>query len=63
MVNSLTLLTMTFLAPDTFLLYTSLDEGTVMMVSTQPKADRIPTLFAQADQPSAVGFDPVDRVI
>ena len=33
-----------------------------MMVSTEDGSDRVPSLFAQSHQPSAVAFDPVDRV-
>ena len=48
--------------PSKFLLSTSLEEGTVIMISLDEYTTRHPVVLVQADQPTAVDFDPVKQV-
>ncbi|XP_076810906.1 uncharacterized protein LOC143453455 [Clavelina lepadiformis] len=49
--------------PENFLAYTSIDEGTVMILSTDLGASKSPSMLAQSHQPSAVAFDPAEKVV
>ena len=51
-----------FSVPENFLAYTSIDEGTVMILSTDLGASKSPSMLAQSHQPSAVAFDPAEKV-
>uniref|UniRef100_H2Y1E0 Uncharacterized protein n=1 Tax=Ciona intestinalis TaxID=7719 RepID=H2Y1E0_CIOIN len=49
--------------PNNFILSTSLDEGTIMLTSLDPGSPRTPVVLAQAHQPSAVDYDPIDQMV
>lgn len=48
--------------PKEFILYTSVQDGSIMILSKEPGVKPSPVLLAQGDQPSAIDYDPTDNV-